>query len=211
MQNRSDNRAGWFLLITVCGLLVCGIVLATLGQDAQAKKYEYIGTYGLSDSATLAIHGGVSKYSLWPSKWTLAEKRYFEFFDGMKVNLYMNHTGDDWVMAHLFIAAGCTLRWDYSTQIGLTFGDTDPVHVSTEIVATDSPIQQVIYSNREGWLVFGPSSPYYQAGNGAYVIFLRYRKGSLGLDHEWSIERAKMAVPTRCQIWIERGRRHEDD
>lgn len=125
----------------------------------------------------------------------------------MQVAKHMFRTGGDWVMSHVFIPSGDTLIWDSKTRVKLTFAypEVDSAEiltaVSSELLLTDSPPQREIYSNLAGKLVLTEAvTCYYRAMNGAWVVFIRFPEGSLKLDHEHSIELAKMPVPKEC--WI---------
>ena len=188
-------------------LFVVVLILAS-GCFKAGKKYEFIEMYEQDGGVVIGIHGGVSKYALWPSTWD-KDQSFAAEHGGMKVFMHMHETGDDWMGIHLFVPKGDTLVIDVLTRVCLSMqaaGITDTLE-SKEIVLTDDPGQRQMFSNSCRTIRLTEAvSAYHRAQNGAWVAFVRFGQGTLDLDHDKGIEAAGMPVPLECMMIFDMGR-----
>jgi len=69
---------------------------------------------------------------------------------------------------------------------------------SLDMLTTESPRMCEVYSVTTGRLTFGGDSPYSRSSNGAFVIWIAFAEGALGLGHEGRyLEEAEFEVPTK--------------
>lgn len=145
---------------------------------------------------------GVNKYSLWPTLWKFWERTLAEH-GCLQIHKYMIEHPGDWTIWYLHVSDSSMVRFDATQPVIMQLRNGTEVR-SCDILATESKMMCEAYSVTTGSLTFKDGTRYSRSGNGAFVVWIAFDEGTLGLVHDdRDLDRADFEPPVK--VIIERG------
>ena len=103
---------------------------------------------------------------------------------GFQLHVRVRENPDDYVICVLYVVGDGRLVLDETTRFVFRYGDR--VVESTEILLTDGPLEERVYTTREDTIVLTEHSPAYaKVKSGGYLTAVRFPEDSLPDGGEW--------------------------